>query len=182
MSSSDWAWVFRGFIYRTGISPSSAPLSYDSSHTLRLERTLLASYSCCWGDRISVKMWSTLARTAAVLARFDHPCHLSGRFCLFLKFSFLSCCSSPLINLSDSSFFFFLLANLSCTAARVCLIEEKFDHISLLPWRRKWQPTPVFLPGKSHRQRRLEGCSSWGHKELDTSEWLSTLLPKNWSI
>ena len=35
-----------------------------------------------------------------------------------------------MINLSDS--FFFLLANLSCTAARVCLIEEKFDHISFV--------------------------------------------------
>ena len=32
-------------------------------------------------------------------------------------------------------------------------------------WRRKWQPTPVFLPGKSHRLRRLVGCSPQGHKE-----------------
>ena len=36
-----------------------------------------------------------------------------------------------------------------------------------IPWSRKRQPTPVFLPGKSHGQRRLVGCSSWGHKELD---------------
>ena len=34
-------------------------------------------------------------------------------------------------------------------------------------WRTKWQPTPVFLPGKSHGQRSLAGYSSWGHKELD---------------
>jgi len=32
------------------------------------------------------------------------------------------------------------------------------------PWRRKWQPTPVFLPGKSHRQRSLVGYSLCGHK------------------
>ena len=32
---------------------------------------------------------------------------------------------------------------------------------------RKWQPTPVFLPGKSHGQRSLPGYSPWGHKELD---------------
>ena len=32
------------------------------------------------------------------------------------------------------------------------------------PWRRKWQPTPVFLPGKSHGQRSLAGYSPWGHK------------------
>jgi len=42
-----------------------------------------------------------------------------------------------------------------------------------IPWRRKWQPTPVFLPGKSHGQRNLAGYSPWGHKELDTIEWLS---------
>ena len=29
--------------------------------------------------------------------------------------------------------------------------------VSKIPWRRKWQPTPVFLPGESHGQRRLEG-------------------------
>ena len=34
-------------------------------------------------------------------------------------------------------------------------------------WRRKWQPTQVFLPGKPHGQRSLVCCSSWGHKELD---------------
>ena len=37
-------------------------------------------------------------------------------------------------------------------------------------WRRKWQSTPVFLPGKSHGQRSLAGYSPWGRKELDTTE------------
>ena len=40
-------------------------------------------------------------------------------------------------------------------------------------WRRKGQPTPVFLPGESHGQRSLAGYSPWGHKELDTTEQLS---------
>ena len=44
------------------------------------------------------------------------------------------------------------------------------------PWRRKWQPTPVFLPGESHGQRSLEGYSPWGHKELDMTEQLSTTI------
>ena len=35
------------------------------------------------------------------------------------------------------------------------------------PQRREWQPTPIFLPGKSHGQRSLVGCSSWIHKESD---------------
>ena len=39
-----------------------------------------------------------------------------------------------------------------------------------IPWRRKWQPTPVSLPGKSRGQRSLMGYSPWGHKELDTAE------------
>ena len=37
-------------------------------------------------------------------------------------------------------------------------------------WRRKWHPTPVFLPGKFHGQRSLEACSPWGCKELDMTE------------
>ena len=38
----------------------------------------------------------------------------------------------------------------------------------------KWHPNPVFLPGKSHRQRSLVGYSPWDHKKLDTTERLST--------
>ena len=39
-----------------------------------------------------------------------------------------------------------------------------------IPWRRAWQPTPVFLPGESNRQRSLAGYSPWGHKESDTTK------------
>ena len=39
-----------------------------------------------------------------------------------------------------------------------------------IPWSRKWQPTPVFLPGKSHGQRSLVGYSPWGRRESDTTE------------
>ena len=38
--------------------------------------------------------------------------------------------------------------------------------------RRQWHPTPVLLPGKSHRRRSLEGCSPWVHWGLDTTERL----------
>ena len=43
-----------------------------------------------------------------------------------------------------------------------------------IPWRRKWQPTPVFLPGKSHGQRSLAGHSPWGRREWDTTERVCT--------
>ena len=39
-----------------------------------------------------------------------------------------------------------------------------------IAWRRKWQSTPVFLPGKSHGQGSLVGYSPWGCKESDTTE------------
>ena len=38
------------------------------------------------------------------------------------------------------------------------------------PWRRKWQPTPVFLPGQFHGQRNLAGYSPWDHKEVKMTE------------
>ena len=41
-------------------------------------------------------------------------------------------------------------------------------------WRRKWQPTPVFLPGKSHGWRNLVGYTPWGHKESDMTEHAHT--------
>ena len=44
--------------------------------------------------------------------------------------------------------------------------------IRKIPWRRKWQPTPVFLSGKDHGQRSLAGYSPWGGKELDMTQQL----------
>ena len=43
-----------------------------------------------------------------------------------------------------------------------------------IPWRREWQPTPIFLPEKLHEQRSLAGCSPWDRKDADTTEQLST--------
>ena len=45
--------------------------------------------------------------------------------------------------------------------------------VKKIPWRRRWQPTPVFLPGKFHGWRSLEGYSPWDCKELDTTEQLT---------
>ena len=42
--------------------------------------------------------------------------------------------------------------------------------VGTIPWRRKWQPTPVFLPGKFHGQRSLVGYSKWGGRESYTTE------------
>ena len=45
-----------------------------------------------------------------------------------------------------------------------------YPWVRKIPWRRAWQPTLVFLPGKSHGQRSLAGYSPWGRKELNTTE------------
>ena len=41
---------------------------------------------------------------------------------------------------------------------------------TFMHWRRKWQPTPLFLPGESQGWRSLVGCRLWGHTESDTTE------------
>ena len=47
---------------------------------------------------------------------------------------------------------------------------DSIPRVWKIPWRRAWDPTPVFLPGESHGQSSLVGYSSWGCKELDTTE------------
>ena len=64
------------------------------------------------------------------------------------------CCSFFSFSLKMASIFYFL-----CFLMAVHFL-----------WRRKWQPTPVFLPGESHGRRSLVGCSPWGRTESDTTE------------
>ena len=56
--------------------------------------------------------------------------------------------------------------------------RPRFDPwVGKIPWRRKWQPTPVFLPGKFHGWRSMVGYSPWGGKESDTTEPLYLTSP-----
>ena len=50
--------------------------------------------------------------------------------------------------------------------------------VGKMPWRRKWQPTPVFLPGKSYGQRSPVGYIPKSSKKSDMTEWLSTHAPR----
>ena len=68
-----------------------------------------------------------------------------------------------------------------------CLPTMRETQVRSLGWRRKWQPTPVLLPGKSHGQRSVVGYSSWGRKESDTTKRLdfqtfSIFLPSELSV
>ena len=51
---------------------------------------------------------------------------------------------------------------------------DSVPGLGKIPWRKKRQPIPVFLPGESHGQRSLVGYSPWGRKESDTTVRLST--------
>ena len=58
-----------------------------------------------------------------------------------------------------------------------------FDpRVGKIPWRRAWQPTPVFFAGESHGQRSLVPYSPWGHKECDTTEQLNTFFPETSTV
>jgi len=79
----------------------------------------------------------------------------------------------------------FLLSIWLCHSFNTSLVAQTIKRLSTMrdtwvwalrwedPWRRKWQSTPVLLPGKSHGQRSLEGYSLQGRKELDMTERLS---------
>ena len=55
--------------------------------------------------------------------------------------------------------------------------------VKKIPWRMKWQTSPVFLPGEFHGQWSLAGYSSWGREESTTAEQLSSraCVQSNWS-
>ena len=70
----------------------------------------------------------------------------------------------------------FLAIGLVIQTVRICLPcrRARFaSWVGKIPWRWKWQPTPVFLPEESHEQRSLEGYIPGGHKESDRTECLT---------
>ena len=61
---------------------------------------------------------------------------------------------------------------LSAWQCRKCKLPGSNPWVEKISWSWKWQPTPVFLPGKFHGQRSLVGYSPRGRKEPVTTEWL----------
>ena len=56
------------------------------------------------------------------------------------------------------------------TVRGVAKSRTRLSNFTFMHWRRKWQPTPVFLPGESQEWRSLVGCRLWGRTESDTTE------------
>ena len=108
-----------------------------------------------------------------------HLQHLLKSHCSHLEISVgfpypgssLTCTPRPLLVACAFSSISTLGISLQCR-------RPGFDPwVGKVPWRREWQPTPVFLPRESHGQRSLAGYySPWGCKELDTTEQLTLSL------
>ena len=128
------------------------------THTNEKERRKGGCISAEWNSKQSLSQLLTRKVT-------EQMCHSS---------SGLACTSREIRYLSR------ILTNILCLwwASQVALVVKnqpanagEFDPwVGKIPQKRKWQPTPVFVAGKSHRQKSLDGCSSQGHKESDTTE------------
>ena len=71
-----------------------------------------------------------------------------------------------------------MVKNLPANAGDVGLIPGS----GKFPWRRKWQPTPVFLPGEFHGQRSLARYNPWGRKESDMTKGLTLSITRRWEV
>ena len=99
-----------------------------------------------------------------------HPCHYMNQYlCIFYYFySILWTCHSILTVYCLSIHLLASLVVQSIKSLLQCGWPGFDPWVGKNPRRRKWQPTPEFLPGEFHGQR-----SPWGHKESDTTEWLA---------
>ena len=102
---------------------------------------------------------------------FDNFCY---KMCLWNKFVVVKPCHSWkylwLCYRHYKGLPWWLSGKESTCQCKRCEVDPWSGKIS---WRRKWQPTPVFSPGEPHGQRRLVGCSPWGHKDSDLTQWLN---------
>ena len=74
-----------------------------------------------------------------------------------------SCLENPMNSVIISSV---LNNGTSLVAQTVKNLTAMLERVGKIPWRREWQPTPLFLPGEFHGQRSLVGYSPWGHKRI----------------
>ena len=79
----------------------------------------------------------------------------------------------------DNGLPWYLSGKESACQCRRCRQHQFHPWSGKIPWRKKWQHAPVFLPGESHGQRSLVGYSPWGCKELDTTKLLTLLFSYN---
>ena len=104
-----------------------------------------------WWKRLTWSVWSSLISGSLGLVMFELTYSLLERSSAWLKWWRIC---------------------LQCKRYRRC----RFDPwVRKILWRRKWQPIPVFLPGKPHGWRSIVGYNPWGRKESDTTESLHSI-------
>ena len=113
--------------------------------------------------------------------QLSHPYMTTGKTIALTRLTFVGKVMSLLLNMLSRLVITFLprskhlLISWLQSPSVVCLQCGRcgFDPwVRKIPWRREWQPTPVFLPGECHGQRSLVGYSPWGCKESDMIEGL----------
>ena len=127
--------------------------------------------SCMWPCHVSVHLREFFLQQSVSFKFVDPALHFSKVYFFFFEHFILHFLGSLLQELYG------LLSGQE--HASPCRRLGFIPWVRKNPWRRKWQPTPVFLPGESHGQRSLSGSSSWGHKESYMTKWLSMhVLPQ----
>ena len=130
---------------------------------LAIGMTLVTSAS--GGQDISVGATIAIAGSTVLrIVKTQSPDISGAKFAEIIILSFLLC---VLVSAAFGAFNGALVAffKIQPMVATLILSRQEFMH-----WRRKWQPTPVFLPGKSQGRRSLVGYRLWGHTESDTTE------------
>ena len=117
----------------------------------------------------------------AAFAHFMTLCHVLWILTIFQTF-FVILCDDDLRSLLFDATIVIVLEYHAPWASQAALVVKNLPAkagdrryrpdpwVGKIPWRRAWQPTPVFLPGESHGQRSLAGYSPRGHEESDTTE------------
>ena len=115
---------------------------------------------------------SVLWCSAFFMVQLSYPYMTTGKTIALTRWTFAGKVISLLFNMLSRLVMGFPVAQL---VKNLPAVQKTRVHpwVGKIPWRRKWQPTPVSLPGKSHGQRSLLGCGPWGYKELGATEQLT---------
>ena len=131
----------------------------------------VAVFHLIWGNLMKTKV--SLPTQKCIYKHTNHPQPFHG--------SHVKDLISTAFAINDSTFTYILLRTDfpggSDGKASVYNVGDPGSSPGKIPWRRKWQSTPLLLPEKSHGQRSLIGYSLWGSKESDTTLTLRISFP-----
>ena len=128
-------------------------------------------------ESLSCVMYPAITYTKGTCQPRNIPILYSNSYTVYVLLSMESCSINPLISFVyhtlQTEWASQVVSVVKNPPANAGDMRRRFSPwVGKIPWRRAWQPTPVFLPGEFHGQRSLAGYSPWGHKESDTTEGL----------